>query len=50
VISAYNSQGLQCELLRLGYDNVLFKPFDEEALLRRVIELLEQKDRQQNIN
>ena len=50
VISAYSNQELQSELVRLGYDNLLFKPFDEEALLRRVNELLEQKNLQQKIN
>jgi DNA-binding response OmpR family regulator len=50
VISAYSNQELQCELVRLGYDNLLFKPFDEEVLLRRVTELLEQKNQQQKIN
>ena len=50
VISAYSNQELQSELVRLGYDNLLFKPFDEEALLRRVNELLKQKNQQQKIN
>jgi DNA-binding response OmpR family regulator len=34
----------------LGYDNLLIKPFDEEALVGRVTELLEQKKQQQRVN
>jgi two-component system, response regulator FlrC len=50
VISAYSNQELHVELVRLGYDNLLIKPFDEEALVGRVTELLEQKNQQQKIN
>ena len=47
VISAYSNQDLQSELVRLGYDNLLIKPFDEEVLVGRVTELLEQQNQQQ---
>ena len=47
VISAYSNQDLQFELVRLGYDNLLVKPFDEEVLVGRVTELLEQQNQQQ---
>jgi DNA-binding NtrC family response regulator len=50
VISAYSNQARQLELVRLGCYRLLVKPFDEEALLRRVAEFLEQKDRQQKID
>ena len=50
VISAYSNQELQFKLARLGYDNLLIKPFDEEALVGRVTELLEQKNQQQRVN
>ena len=50
VISAYSNQELQLKLARLGYDNLLIKPFDEEALVGRVSELLEQKNQQQRVN
>jgi len=47
VISADSNQNLQFELVRLGYDNILIKPFDEVQLLKRVAQLLNAKQKRE---
>jgi DNA-binding response OmpR family regulator len=43
VITADSNQNLQFELVRLRYDDILIKPFDEVELLAQVAQLLEAK-------
>ena len=40
---------LQFELVRLGYGNILIKPFDEVGLLTRVAQLLEGKQAEEKL-
>jgi two-component system, NtrC family, response regulator HydG len=49
VITADSNQNLQFELVRLGYDNILIKPFDEIELLTRITELLEAKHQRESL-
>ena len=49
VISADINQNVQFKLVRLGYDNILIKPFDEVELLTRVTHLLEAKQQLEEI-
>jgi DNA-binding response OmpR family regulator len=49
VISADSNQDLEFELVRLGYDHILIKPFDEVELLTRVAQLLAAKHERERL-